>query len=122
MAAEDTPPQQSAKVTGGTFSGVTVVGQGNEVSTGSVNEGSPELDDLRGLVQELIDELSDEEPADARRAVAHDRAEQLSEELAEPAPEPKRVRKSWERLAPALEVIKLGLDVPRIADLVTRLF
>lgn len=123
MAEEDEAPRQSAEITGGTFSGATVVGQGNQVSIGSVNAGTPpELNDLRRLVRQLVAELGDEGPTDAQRIRAHDRAEQLSEELAVPEPEPKQVRKLWDRLTPVLEVVKLGLDVPRIADLIGRLF
>lgn len=110
-------PGQSASVSGGTFHGVTVVGQGNQVHAAVGGDGAPDREELRRLVAELAERLGDPEPVDAERAVARDRAEQLVEELDGDA-EPQQIGKLWNRLSLALQAVRVSIDVARIGDLV----
>jgi hypothetical protein len=120
---EEEPSRQSVTISGGTFEGVNVVGQGNEVHTGRsiVSPGQPDIDDLRARITALVDQLS-RRGDDAEHAVARDRAEQLAEELAESEPEPKRVVKLWDRLRASLDVVKVGVDIAKLTETVTHLF
>jgi hypothetical protein len=112
----------SVTISGGTFSGVNTVGQGNTVRVGSVTIGADQADqlaELRQLVEALVSTLA----GPAEHAVAHEQATQLTEELAEPAPEPGRVRRIWSRLSGTLAALStVGADVQKIAELIGHLF
>jgi hypothetical protein len=113
--------QQAVTVHGGTFSGVTAIGQQNAVQTGPVSMGQTDLDELRQLVDDLVEQLAAGNPTDADRVVAKERAEALAEELADDEPNPKRVGRLWGKLLPLLETIKIGFDIAKMSGLVSNL-
>lgn len=121
--AQQRQPRQ-ATVTGGTFSGVTTVGQDNEVHVRSVRINTGEADALAELTR-LVDALTAELATgdhDANRAVAHEQASQLAAELTETQPAANRVKRVWARLRSTLDVVKVGVDVARIAEAIAHLF
>lgn len=111
------------RVQGGTFSGVTTFGQGNDVRVGTVNTGiaEGELEQLRRLVGELVEHLRQSADAGAEHVRTCERAEQLADELEDFEPRPGRVRKAWDRLLPALGATKSGFDaVNQIGSLISQ--
>lgn len=116
--------RHEVSITGGTFSGVNVVGQHNTVTTGPVLVGLERdraLTQLRTLVDALRAEL--EQPGggtDQVKASVH--AEHMSGELATEQPDGGRVHKIWNQVKGLLTAPQFGANVAAISTAVSELF
>jgi hypothetical protein len=116
--------RNEVSITGGTFSGVNVVGQHNTATTGPVLVGlerDQTLTQLRKLVDALRAEL--EQPGggtDQVKASVH--AEHMSEELATEQPDGGRVHKIWNQVKDLLTASQFGANVAAISEVVSKLF
>lgn len=107
--------QNKVEITGGNFTGVTAVGQGNQIRVDSVVVGNS-AGELSGLLDALVAKLAETRETDADHAIAHDRALELKEELAEPEPDAGRVAKLVRRLHGLLDVAKFGVEIGKLVE------
>lgn len=110
-------------ITGGTFTGVNVVGQHNTATTGPVVAGL-ERDQALTQLRELMDVLRTqlEQPGggtDQIRASVH--AEHMSEELASEQPDSGRVHKIWNQMKDLLTTPEFGANVAAITAAISKL-
>jgi hypothetical protein len=112
--------KNSVKITGGNFTGVTAVGQGNKIRVDSVNINNAPTE-LSGLFDTLVAKLAEVRETDADYAIAHDRAVELKEELAEPEPDSGRVARLWQRLRGLLDVAKFGVEIGKLVEAISTL-
>ena len=112
--------KNKVEITGGNFTGVTAIGQGNKIRVDSVHiDNAPP--ELSGLLDALVAKLAETRETDADHAVAHDRAVELKEEFAEPEPDSGRVAKLWRRLSGLLDVAKFGAEIGKLVEAISAL-
>ncbi|ASO18522.1 hypothetical protein FHR81_002930 [Actinoalloteichus hoggarensis] len=116
-----------AEVSGGSFSGITVIGQHNSTTVVPLGTRRAEqLTTLRAEVRSLLDGLRAPgavKPADLAGVVeAKVHAGELDEELAEEQPDGRAVRKRWTKLEPVIRGLGMAGAVASIGRLVTEVF
>lgn len=111
-------------ISGGSFTGVNVIGQHNTTTTGAVlsaAERDQALTELRDLVGTLRAELEQRDGGtDQVKAEVH--AEHLSEELARDEPDGGRVHKIWKQMQGLLTTAQFGAHLAAISQAVSKLF
>lgn len=116
--------RNEVSITGGDFTGVTVVGQHNTTTTGAVLAGAERdqaLTHLRNLVDALRAELEQAGGGtDQVKAGVH--AEHMSEELAEDEPDGGRVGKIWNQLQGLVTTAQFGAHIAAISLAISKLF
>jgi hypothetical protein len=114
--------RNEVSVTGGTFTGVNLIGQHNTATTVLAGpERDQTLTQLRALVDALRTQL--EQPgggADQLKASVH--AEHMSEELTNEAPDGARVHKIWNQIKNLLTAPHFGANVAAISEAISKLF
>ncbi|MGH3825029.1 MAG: hypothetical protein ACRDRA_19660 [Pseudonocardiaceae bacterium] len=116
--------RNEVSITGGTFTGVNLVGQHNTATMGPVLVG-PERDQALTQLRQLVDTLRAqlEQPGggtDQVKASVH--AEHMSEELATEQPDSGRVHKIWNQMKGLLTTPQFGANVAAISEAISKLF